>query len=142
MARYVTTIPSRRSPADTFAYMADFSNVAEWDPSVLRAAHLDGDAVRQGARFEVAVGFLGREVALTYELVEYDAAARRAVLRGSNATTISVDTITVADDAAVTYDATLRLRGPAQLLDPLVQLAFRRLGDNAADGLRRVLAAR
>ncbi len=141
MARYTTTVPAARSAQDAFAYMADFSNVAEWDPSVRRAQRLDDGPLAQGTRFDVAVGFLGREVELTYELTEYDPAARRAVLRGSNATTVSVDTITVADDASVTYDAQLSLRGVLRLFDPLLNLAFQRLGDNAARGLRGVLAS-
>ena len=139
MARYSATIPSNRTPAEAFAYMADFANVREWDPSVRRAERLDDGPLAQGSRFEVDVGFLGREVELTYELTEYDPAARRAVLQASNATTVSVDTITVADDASVTYDARLQLRGPLGLLDPLLGLAFKRLGDNAADGLRGAL---
>ena len=40
MARYTATIPSTRSAADTFAYMADFTTVAEWDPSAQRATRL------------------------------------------------------------------------------------------------------
>jgi hypothetical protein len=138
VARYTTTVPSHRPAADTFAYMADFANVAEWDPSVRRATRLDSGPLGRGSRFEVAVGFLCREVALTYELTEYDASARRAVLRGSNATTVSIDTISVSEDAAVTYDAVLELRGPGRLLDPVLALAFRRLGESAAEGLRSV----
>lgn len=140
MARYTTTVPSARTPQEAFAYMADFANVAEWDPSVRRAERLDPGPLTRGARFAVTVGFLGRDSSLTYELTEYDPSARRAVLRGGNATTVSVDTITVDDDAAVTYDADLQLRGPLRLLDPLLGLAFGRLGDRAAAGLRDVLA--
>ena len=40
----------------------------------------------------------------------------------------------------VTYDADLRLKGPlGRFLDPLLTLAFRRVGDRAAVGLRRAL---
>ena len=140
MARYLATIPSHRTPAATFDYMADFANVAEWDPTVRRAARVDDGPVSAGSRFDVAVEFLGRDVALTYELVENDPLARRAVLRAGNATTVSVDRITVADNAAVTYDASLQLRGPLRVFDALLNLAFRRLGANAAKGLRDRLA--
>jgi hypothetical protein len=36
----------------------------------------------------------------------------------------------------VTYDADLSLKGPLRLADPLLALAFRRVGDRARDGLR------
>lgn len=139
MARYTATIPSTRSPADTFAYMADFTTVAEWDPSAQRATRLDDGPLRVGSQFEVVVKFLGREVELTYDLVEYAPDARRAVVRATQGGTSSIDTITVADDGAVTYDARLELRGPLRLLDPVMRLAFRRIGDNAARQLRSIL---
>jgi carbon monoxide dehydrogenase subunit G len=140
MARYTGTIPSRRTPAETFDYMADFTSVAEWDPSVKRAVRLDDGPVGKGSRFEVEVGFLGRTNTLTYELVEHDPATRRAVLRAEQGSMTSLDTITVAEDASVTYDAQLKLGGPARLFDPLLGLAFKRLGDNAASGLRGILS--
>jgi len=43
------------------------------------------------------------------------------------------------EGAVVTYDARLEPRGMLRLADPLLGLAFRRIGDRAAAGLRRVL---
>src|SRR6202035_5715693 len=37
MATYAATITTARSAADTFTYLADFSNAASWDPGVLDA---------------------------------------------------------------------------------------------------------
>ena len=39
----------------------------------------------------------------------------------------------------MTYDAQVDLKGMARLFDPVLGLAFKRLGDNAAAGLRREL---
>jgi hypothetical protein len=39
----------------------------------------------------------------------------------------------------VRYDADLRLKGPLRLADPLLRVAFSRIGDRARDGLRRAL---
>jgi len=39
----------------------------------------------------------------------------------------------------VTYDAILTLRGPLGLFDPLLRLAFGRIGDRAAAGMRKAL---
>jgi len=41
MARYHATVESRRSAAETFGYLATFSNAAEWDPGVLAGEQLD-----------------------------------------------------------------------------------------------------
>ena len=40
----------------------------------------------------------------------------------------------------MTYDADLTLKGPLGL-DPLLKLAFNRIGDRAVDGLRGTLQA-
>jgi hypothetical protein len=41
MARYYATVESGRSAAETFGYLATFSNAAEWDPGVLAGEQLD-----------------------------------------------------------------------------------------------------
>jgi hypothetical protein len=43
------------------------------------------------------------------------------------------------DTRIVTYDAELQLKSVLKVADPLLGLAFRRIGDRAAVGLRRVL---
>ncbi|MBO9534840.1 MAG: SRPBCC family protein [Solirubrobacteraceae bacterium] len=140
MAHYRGTIPSARTPEAAFAYMADFSNAAEWDPSVNRAKRLDEAPLGVGSQFELALTFAGRPIELIYDVTEYDEAARRIVLQANNGATTSIDTITVADDAAVTYDARLELTGLAKVIDPIMQLVFKRIGDNASAELGRILS--
>ena len=141
MAHYRGTVESTRPPEATFAYMAEFANVEEWDPTVVEARSLRGGAPALGSRFFVRVHWLGRDVELTYEIVEFEP-PRLLVLRAENATTVSEDTVEVephGERSRMTYDARVTLKGAARLLDPLLGLAFRRLGDNAAAGLRREL---
>ena len=45
MASYRGTIVSTRSPEETFDYMADFANAADWDPGTAWAEHIDDGAV-------------------------------------------------------------------------------------------------
>ena len=58
---------------------------------------------------------------------------------------VSLDTMTFSatqsGGTCVTYDATLTLNGPRSALDPLLGLAFGRIGDRAAAGLRAALSA-
>lgn len=141
MAHYRGNIESDRSQAETFAYMAEFANVREWDPTVVEARALEDTEPALGSRFFVRVHWLGRDLPLTYEIVEFEP-PRRLVLRAENSTSVSEDTVEVAPrdgGSLLTYEARVTLKGAARLADPLLGLAFRRLGDNAAAGLRREL---
>jgi hypothetical protein len=143
MARYRDTITSPRSAEEVFDYMAMFSNVSAWDPTAAEAHPIDGNAAGIGARFHVLVRWLGREIPLEYTTTVYER-PKRVVLRAENSSTISEDTITVEPTASgceMTYEATLKLKGALGVIDPIFGLAFKRLGDNAAAGLRRELAA-
>lgn len=141
MAHYRGTVESSRSPQGTFAFMAEFANIREWDPTVAEARALEEGEPGLGSRFFVHVHWLGRDLPLTYEIVEFEP-PRRLVLRAENESSISEDTVEVAPRGAgstLIYEARVTLKGLARFADPLLGLAFKRLGDNAAAGLRREL---
>ncbi len=78
---------------------------------------------------------------LDYQVTSFEP-PRRVVLEADNFAIRSVDEITFEPSRAgssVTYHADLRLKGLLRLADPLLAVAFRRLGDRAASGLRREL---
>ena len=141
MARYTATILSTLQAADAFAYMADFSNARLWDPSVSSAARQGQGPIEVGTTFALVARFAGREVPLTYAIVKYEPPS--LVVLEAQRGFVSRDTITVAEAAGggstVHYDAVLELRGIGRLLDPLVQLAFKRTGAKAEAGLRAAL---
>jgi hypothetical protein len=140
MARYVATVSTAKPIEEAFDYLADFSSVAEWDPSAVRAERLSA-APGLGAEFRVVVRFAGREIPLTYRTSEFRRPVR-VVLVAESSTVVSEDTITFTDAdgvTEVTYDANLRPKGLMRLAGPLLSLLFRRLGDNAVSGLRREL---
>ncbi len=141
MARYTTTIDSSLPPADAFAYMADFSNTRDWDPSVTRADRPADGPIGVGSRFDLVTRFGGRDVPLTYVVVAYEPPAK-VVLEAVAAGFTSRDTISVepaGDGSRVTYDAVLTFRGPRRILEPVMQLLFKRVGDRARDGMRAAL---
>jgi hypothetical protein len=144
MARYVTTIESKLSAAEAFAYMADFSNARQWDPSVVEASRSGEGAVGNGSTFDLVVTFGGRKLPMRYEIVSYEA-PRLVVLEARQPTFTSRDTITVTatagGGATVHYDALLEFNGLGRLLDPIMQLIFNRTGDKAAAGMRMALNA-
>lgn len=140
VARYETTIASPWRPEEAFAYLADFSNVEQWDPGVDRAERLD-DEIRLGTRFRVEVSALGRRVPLQYRIVELTS-PWKVVLLAETPTFRSRDTVTVVPTATgcdLTYVAELRFRGLIGVADPVLRIALRRIGDRAAAGLERAI---
>ncbi|MDH4147056.1 MAG: SRPBCC family protein [Acidimicrobiia bacterium] len=137
MARYVVHVRSPRSPADAFAYLADLSNFASWDPGVEAAVQVQGDGPGPNAAFDVTVKGIGRSLTLRYHTVRYEPPTA-IVARAQSRLLTSFDTITVREDGAgsmVTYEAELTLNGLLGLGDRLLGLAFERIGDRAAEGL-------
>ncbi len=143
MARYRTTVQSRRGAEETFDYLSDFSTTAQWDPGVVEAERTSTGPVGMGSTFRVVASFLGRRIPLTYRVVEFEP-GERVVLRADAPAVCSIDEITVRPTDAgseVTYDADLRGQGLFRLAEPLLSLAFGRIGDRARDGLVRALGA-
>ena len=144
MARYTASIDTPRPTAETFAYLSDFSTTQEWDPGVVEAERLGDAPLGEGTEFRLVADFLGRKAALTYRIVEFEP-SKAVTLRGENATVVSLDRITCEPSdggTRVTYDADLALKGPLRIADPLLGLAFDRVGDRALEGLRETLGSR
>jgi len=144
MARYRTIIESTKSPDEVFDYLADFANAKEWDPGVMEGERLTSGPLGPGSRFRLVARFLGRRVPLEYEITDFDR-GRRVVFQADDAVVRSIDEVRfggAGDRTSVTYEADLRVKGPfGGLVDPLLGLAFRRIGDRAAAGLRKALNA-
>jgi carbon monoxide dehydrogenase subunit G len=142
MARYVVHIRSPKAPAEAFDFMADLSNFALWDPGVVSARQITGDGHHLAAVYEVVVKAVRGTMPLEYEITEYEAPSR-FVARAESARLVSLDTITVTpteEGSVVTYDAELTLAGWLGIADPVLGLAFRRIGDRAAEGLLAALS--
>jgi hypothetical protein len=141
MAQYRASIETQWTPDEAFVYLSDFSTSLEWDPSVVEAERIGAGPVGQGTEFRLVAELLGRKTPLTYRVVEYE---RPSVVTfvAENATVISRDGITfetISTGTRVTYDAHLRPNGLLRLADPLLALAFNRIGNPALAGRREVL---
>lgn len=140
MAHIVKTLTTTWNPERAFAYMADFSHAAEWDPGVDAASRLDGGEVGRGSVFDLTVVIGGRRTPMRYEVTEY--APGRIVFSSRSATLESVDTVTVSsqgDVTEVTYDARINFRGALRIADPLLSLGFRGVAARAIRGLEHRL---
>jgi len=54
------------SPADTFAYIAEFANAEIWDPGTLESRRIDAGPLGVGARYAVTVKVGGSSAPMTY----------------------------------------------------------------------------
>jgi carbon monoxide dehydrogenase subunit G len=141
MAHYNASLYTARSPEEMFAYLSDFSTTVEWDPGVLEAERVGDAPVHEGTEFRLVAVFLGRKTPLTYRIVEYDP-PRAVTFRSESSTVVSLDRITLEPSdggTRIVYDADLALKGAFKLADPLLRVAFRRVGTRALAGLRRTL---
>ncbi len=144
MAHYRGTVVSERSAAETFDSLAEYSNAGEWDPGVAGAERTDDGPVGVGSTFRLGVRIGSRVTPLDYRVVAYER-PRRVVLLGESGAIRSEDTITVVPrpggGSFLPYHAELRLIGALALVNPLLPLRFRKIGDRGLDGLRGVLSA-
>ena len=141
MATYRTTFTTATPIDDAFEYLARFSTTAEWDPGVVAAEDLTPGALQVGSAFRVVTAMGPTRVPLRYEIVGLERPVR-VVLRAENWAVTSTDTITfdtTGSGTEITYHADLRPRGVTRLASPLLSLAFRRIGDRAAAGLRKAV---
>lgn len=137
MARYVVHVRTPMPPAEAFAYMADLNNFARWDPGVDGVEQVEGAGPGAKSVFDVSVKAVVGTMTLRYESTRYEPTTL-VVARAESSTLTSLDTITVHPDgtgAVVTYEAELTLNGVLRFADPLLGLAFGRIGGRAADGL-------
>jgi carbon monoxide dehydrogenase subunit G len=144
MARYQASLDTELPREEVFAYLSDFSTTEEWDPGTVEATRLGEGPIGEGTEFRLLAAFLGRRTELTYRIVEHDP-PNSVTLRGENSSVVSLDRIRFeASDGGtrVGYEAELTLKGPWKLADPLLALAFNRVGDSALAGMRQTLASR
>lgn len=143
MPRYVVTVPSSKKPDEAFAMMADMTKFPAWDPGITKVVQIAGSGPGPDSIFDVSVGSVaGRAISLRYSTEEFEA-PKTVLLVGKNSAFTSVDRVTITATSTgcnVTYDATLTFNGLLAPMNLGLGLVFKRIGDRAASGLRRVLA--
>lgn len=138
MASYVVRVRSPLQPADAFAYMADLTNFARWDPDVKEVVQVEGDGPGLAAAYDVTV----TGATLRYRVVQYDE-PRMLEAKASNSLLASVDTTTVEvgqdGGCIVNYHAELTLNSAGDITDEQLQQTFDEIGEKAAAGLASAL---
>ena len=124
-----------------FAFVADFANAEQWDPGVASSVRLDDGQVRVGARYRLGVRMGGRVARMEYEIIRLEA-PNRVVLAGRGSGVHAVDDISFTatpSGTRIDYVADIRLHGLLRLLAPFAGGAFRRIAENARNGMQRTL---
>ena len=126
-----------RSLAESFAYVADFTTVAEWDPGIHSSRKVSGDGA-VGSIYEVEAEFRGKTMPFTYTVTAFEQ-DRRIVLDGVGEKATSLDTIAFAPTATggtqITYSADFKLKGVLRVAEPFLGSTFKTLAKKALAGL-------
>jgi hypothetical protein len=140
LLEHVTT-PLAREAA--FAYVADFSRQAEWDPNTVSSRRLDEGPLGVGARFALEVRLGSRTTPMEYRITEYQVPSR-VVLVGEGSGVWSRDVIDFSEapeGTHVSYEAEIRLSGLLGIVQPLLGRAFAGIARGAVAGMKRELDA-
>lgn len=130
-----------RSPADVFAFLADFSNAEQWDPGTVTCERLDSGPLVVGSRFHNVSEFRSRRTELEYRIVRTEPTTR-LTFEGVNKTVTSTDDMRFEPTGAgtrITYQATLRFNGLAKLAEPFLKRGFEKLADETEAQMRSTL---
>lgn len=136
------TVPMTQEEA--FEFVADFTNVAEWDPGILESKKVGDEPVGVGSRFDVVSKFAGRNLDLTYVVEDWDAPNRAVVATETN-NFAGRDTITfrsVDGGTEIDYVAEFTFKGVMRLAEPFLGGTFDKLGKKAMDGVVEAVAVR
>lgn len=140
MARYIARVRTPMTVDEAFAYMADLTNFAEWDPGVKESVQVDGSGPGLDAAYDVTLDNAA-SMTLRYEVTEFTSPHRlKAVAKASWFTSIDVIEVrSEGDSTLVVYDATLQLPWYLRIADPLLAKKFNEIGDKAGAGMERAL---
>ncbi len=144
MATVERTITVPTPLGTVWDYVTDFTSTEEWDPPTQRctkeaAAGQDGKGV--GTEYLNVSKVAGKDTEIRYTVTEYEP-QRRLQLRGEMTAMHLLDTITFDGDASgttLTYHAEFEPVGVAKLIEPLLPLGLKRLGDKTSDSLEERL---
>jgi uncharacterized protein YndB with AHSA1/START domain len=130
-----------RPAEEVFPYLADFGNLAEWDPMFDRSERLDDGELGLGSRFHVVGSVAGSDLPLDLEIVEYDR-PHRVVFQGHGDGLRTREDLRVqptTDGCEVTYTSSFET-DRSDLLDAASKPAFVLIGKRAIRGLEERLS--
>ena len=144
MTKLHATLDTNLDREAAFAYIADWSTQAEWDPNTVSASRIGEGGPEVGARYALDVKMGRRSVPMEYRITEL-VAPERLVLVGEGAGIWTEDIITFTETetgTSVDYEAEIKLSGLLGLAQPLLGRAFNGIEEGVRIGMKRELDAR
>ncbi len=129
--------------AEAFAYVADWSRNAEWDPNTMSAKQIGEGGPAVGSRYKLEVKTVRKAVPMEYRITELEAPTR-IVLIGEGSGVWTEDVLTFAETATgtrVDYQAEIKLSGLLGVIQPLLGRGFDGIAKGAVEGMKRELDA-
>jgi NAD(P)-dependent dehydrogenase (short-subunit alcohol dehydrogenase family)/carbon monoxide dehydrogenase subunit G len=131
-----------RSIEQVFDYLADFSQIADWDPSVLTAKKISQGAIQQGTQFDLVLKSAGRRVPMAYQLTDYQTNKSLTFVGKADGFT-ATDNISLQAQGTktqITWQADLEFTGVLQYFIPAMRQSLVTLGKDSMQGLAKALA--
>ena len=141
MIRVKRSLVCNESLEETFAFVADFENLARWDPGIAVSERLDDGPLAKGSSFRIVAKFLGRRVPMTYRVTEFEP-PYRIVYEGVGGNLHAVDDIRfdrTGSGTKVQYRADFRFPRALRWAECLMRPAFHRLASRAMGGMSDAL---
>ncbi len=140
MASFQSTVEVAADPVAAFGFLNDLSNLTKWDPSIRKAESISDSTTGMGAKSRVVVGFYGRPIETTYEIVKAERPSQIVIdVDGKVSGKIQLSIAATATGSTIGYRAEASMKGLARLLDKGLKLAFEGIGENVVASMRKVL---
>jgi carbon monoxide dehydrogenase subunit G len=141
MPETTETATFARPAQEVFDLLADFGNLADWDPMFEESMRLDDGPVDVGSRFKVKGTIAGSAFDLDMEVVEYDR-PQRVVVKGTGDGLETLEDISVHptnEGCEVTYHSRFETDKP-DIVDTASKPAFVAIGKRAINGMQEWIA--
>ncbi len=137
MPETTETTTFARPAQEVFELVADFGNLADWDPMFDESMRLDEGPLDVGSRFKVKGSMAGQAIDLDMEVVEYNH-PQRIVVEGTGdglRTKEDISVVPTAEGCEVTYHSAFETDKP-DMVDAATKPAFVAIGKRAINGMQ------
>lgn len=134
------TVTTSAPLEDVFRFLTDFTTTEQWDPPTVSTTRTSGDG-GPGTTYTNVSKVLGHEAEVEYTVEELVPLERFRLSGRATGLTLD-DTMTFSSDGSTTtvrYVAQFHTEGVAKLAEPLLPVALKKVGDDAAAGLQEAL---
>ncbi len=139
MIRLDRTVARQEPIEAVFAYVAEFANVAIWDPGVTSCTKTTDGETGVGTEYDVVAKFMGTDAPMGYRVTTWDP-PNVVELEGTALAVNALDRISFSANEAggtdIRYEAEFTFKAASRIADRLLRRVFESVGDKAMGGLR------